>query len=144
MPVKAKQTFHLPVIAIIKNRKGQVLLIQRNNPRSSHSHLKWALPGGGIQFGEHPTETVVREVREETGLEITVKTNALFVENHVFEKQQIHVTCLCYPAIYKSGRVDTSKDRGTQDARWFSPEEIDFGLCLPKTKEIIQQALRHL
>ena len=31
---------------------------------------QWALPGGGIEWGEHPRDTVVREVAEETGLQV--------------------------------------------------------------------------
>lgn len=30
------------------------------------------LPGGGVEFGEHPRDTDVREVREETGCDVTV------------------------------------------------------------------------
>jgi 8-oxo-dGTP diphosphatase len=33
---------------------------------------KWMLPGGGVEHGEHPEETVVRELREETGYHVTV------------------------------------------------------------------------
>jgi len=33
---------------------------------------QWTLPGGGVDFGEHPREAVVREVHEETGLHATV------------------------------------------------------------------------
>lgn len=33
---------------------------------------RWTLPGGGIDFGEHPRDAVVREVYEETGLDATV------------------------------------------------------------------------
>ena len=37
-------------------------------------HGKWTLPGGGLNFGETLEEAVVREVQEETGLEVTVRS----------------------------------------------------------------------
>jgi 8-oxo-dGTP diphosphatase len=47
--------------------EGRVLLVQRG-----HEPLKgrWSIPGGLIEIGEMLHEAVVREVREETGLEI--------------------------------------------------------------------------
>lgn len=139
-----KTKFHLPVLGIIINDKRQVLLIQRYNPKNRYSHLKWAFPGGGIEFGEHPNETLIREVREEVGVEIDPVEDALFVENHVFEKNFVHVLCLCYPAHFKSGKIDTSKDDSTKDAKWFNIEEINYSKCLPKTKDILEKALKHL
>jgi ADP-ribose pyrophosphatase YjhB (NUDIX family) len=40
--------------------------------RLRHVEGMWTLPGGGIGFGEHPRDAVVREVHEETGLPLTV------------------------------------------------------------------------
>jgi 8-oxo-dGTP diphosphatase len=37
---------------------------------------RWTLPGGGIDFGEHPRDAVVREVHEETGLDAQVGEHA--------------------------------------------------------------------
>ncbi len=31
---------------------------------------RWTLPGGGVQWGEHPEHALMREVFEETGLEL--------------------------------------------------------------------------
>jgi ADP-ribose pyrophosphatase YjhB (NUDIX family) len=36
----------------------------------------WTLPGGGLNFGEHPEETVVREVEEETGFLVKIRSVA--------------------------------------------------------------------
>src|SRR5438034_11818350 len=44
---------------------GEGLLLQRRS-----DNRLWGLPGGGVEPGESVTEAVVREVREETGLEV--------------------------------------------------------------------------
>jgi 8-oxo-dGTP diphosphatase len=52
-------------------RRDDTVLLTRVSPRGFHTGL-WSLPGGGIDHGERPRDAVVREVREETGLECTV------------------------------------------------------------------------
>ncbi|TFV83240.1 NUDIX domain-containing protein [Blastococcus sp. CT_GayMR16] len=53
--------------AVVHDAAGRLLLIQRGH--DPHRGL-WSLPGGRIEPGESPEEAVVREVREETGLEV--------------------------------------------------------------------------
>ncbi|MGH9894387.1 MAG: NUDIX hydrolase [bacterium] len=53
--------------AIIVNDNGGVLLVKH-----TYGHLNWELPGGTAEAGESPDETVLREVREETGLDVAV------------------------------------------------------------------------
>lgn len=54
------------VAAIIRNAEGHVLLQRRSD------NGLWGLPGGSVEIGESVTTAVVREVREETGLAVTV------------------------------------------------------------------------
>lgn len=49
---------------VITNQFNQALFIMRNDTRT------WATPGGAVEAGELPTETVEREVEEETGLKV--------------------------------------------------------------------------
>lgn len=48
---------------------GRLLLIQRGQPPAQG---QWSLPGGRIEPGESAEQAVVREVREETGLNVRV------------------------------------------------------------------------
>ena len=51
---------------------GAVLMIQRANSTSRPN--QWCLPGGGIKFGENAAAACVREVKEETGLDVDVRS----------------------------------------------------------------------
>jgi 8-oxo-dGTP diphosphatase len=55
--------------AVVFDTEGRLLLVKRANPPAQG---KWSLPGGRQEAGESPEQGVVREVREETGLVVTV------------------------------------------------------------------------
>lgn len=61
-----QQTYHVAVALI--RRSDAVLLVQQQGPDDPAP--TWALPGGVAEHGELLTEALVREVREETGLEV--------------------------------------------------------------------------
>lgn len=52
------------VDAIVRNERAEILLIRRADGGT------WDLPGGAVEPGETPSAAVVREVREETGLDV--------------------------------------------------------------------------
>ncbi len=54
--------------AVVKN--NEILLIKRkNNPFKN----KWALPGGFVEYNENVEDAVIREIKEETGLNTKIK-----------------------------------------------------------------------
>ena len=50
--------------------RSQQILLCRVSAHLTEWAGSWTLPGGGIEFGEDPSAAMVREVREETGLEV--------------------------------------------------------------------------
>jgi len=63
--------FNDPKVAAVAfiEQAGRVLLVRRAmNPERG----KWALPAGYVDYGEDPRDAAIREVREETGLEIEI------------------------------------------------------------------------
>ena len=59
--------YTIGAFAIILDDAGRVLLCHRRDMDL------WNPPGGGVESGELPTEAVIREVKEETGLDVTVR-----------------------------------------------------------------------
>lgn len=61
-----QQEFKIGVFGLIKNTEDQVLLCLRND------YNIWNLPGGKLEKGESPWSGVIREVKEETGLDVEI------------------------------------------------------------------------
>lgn len=61
-----QQEFKIGVFGIIKNTEDNVLLCLRND------YNIWNLPGGRLEKGESPWQGVIREVKEETGLNVEI------------------------------------------------------------------------
>jgi len=62
------------VRVILLDAAGSVLLFRTVDPVMPESGTWWELPGGGVEKGESPVETAVRELTEETGFVIDPAT----------------------------------------------------------------------
>ena len=63
--------FRDPVVAVVALviREGKALMVRR---AMDPERGKWAFPAGYLDYGEDPREAAVREVREETGIDIRI------------------------------------------------------------------------
>jgi 8-oxo-dGTP pyrophosphatase MutT (NUDIX family) len=69
------ERFSLAAYVVLTNEGDQVLITRRRDGG------EWVLPGGSVEQGEAPWEAVAREVREETGVEITdVRLTGLYAK----------------------------------------------------------------
>ena len=80
--------------ALVRNERGEVLLVRRADDG------RWAMPGGWIDPGETPEQAVVREVAEETGLQVSAP-RLLHTERR---PASVHYTFGCTSTAASSGR----------------------------------------
>ncbi|MGW2934219.1 NUDIX domain-containing protein [Streptomyces sp. NPDC055722] len=109
------------VVAFVRDRAGRVLMVQRSD------NGRWALPGGGHDIGEYIGDTVVREVREETGIEVEVLgLSGIYTDpGHVMRYDDGEVRqqfSICFRARPVGGRLRTSSE--TTQVRWVEPTDL--------------------
>lgn len=120
---------------------GRVLLARR-----AHApwHGLWGSPGGFCELGEHPAETVVREVREETGHAVEV-TGYLGTWVDVYADDPDELDAGAINVSYYSAAL-THGERGPVDpaevseVEWFGWDELPADLAPPVTLEAVLAA----
>jgi len=106
------------VAAILKNSKGEILMVKRKNPPAKGL---WGFPGGGIEFGETIKEAAKREVKEETGLNADIGKILTFGEAIEKDKDIHRIVAIC-EAKMKSGVLEPSDD--ALDIMWIGIDKI--------------------
>jgi 8-oxo-dGTP pyrophosphatase MutT (NUDIX family) len=89
----------------------------------------WTLPGGGVDFGEHPDAAAVRELYEETGLDGEIEEVA-GVFSHVYRSSRfarggdLHFIGIVYRMRVLGGDLRDEIDGSTDTSAWFAPEDL--------------------
>ena len=85
----------------------------------------WEFPGGGIDFGEHPEKSALRETMEETGLRAK-NLSLVGVTSAVYPKDgnEKHSVYIIYKGEVDSGDFTLGPEH--EDGRWVMPEELQF------------------
>ena len=127
------------VVAIVQDASGRVLLIHKTD------NNLWALPGGGHEIGESIADTVVREVKEETGydVEVVALTGTYTNPRHVMAYDDGEVRqqfSLAFRARLTGGSARTSSE--SSEVVWCDPSELDDLEMHPSMRLRIEHALK--
>lgn len=93
----------------------------------------WEFPGGKIEDRESPQEALVREIKEELDVEISVQELFDTVE---YDYPEFHLTMHCFISSLKAGKIVLNEH---EDARWLSKDELDTVAWLPADEGLIEK-----
>lgn len=129
---------HIGAVGVIFNAAGQVLLVEH----VFRPYQAWGLPGGWVDRGENPAQTIEREVKEELNLRIEVK-KLLFCESqggHDQTTAPLSIGLAYYCRLTdESALPDIEQARNgfeVLSTRWVYPEQIEW-LLLPLQQRAI-------
>lgn len=127
------------VSAVIFDRRGRLLLQQRADGG------QWGLPGGAVEVGESLVEALRREVREETGLSVSVRRLVGVYSRPGLQVLRYpdgsvwHYINVCFECAVRGGRLTTCDE--TLDLGYFHPGRLPRTL-LPNHRVRIRDARR--
>ena len=128
------------VTAVVEDDAGRILLIHKTD------NDLWALPGGGHDIGESIADTVVREVREETGYEVAVTgiVGTYTNPHHVMAYDDGEVRqqfSICFSARLIGGNKRTSSE--SKEVDWVPPASLEALAMHPSMRLRISHYLEH-
>lgn len=122
--------------AVIHDRQGRVLLVRRSDDHS------WVMPAGGVELGESIWDALVREVAEETGLQVQAATViALYTQRRFWFTNAYGGEHQMFTVVFRVDEWSGTLNRRTNetlDARFFAPDE------LPNLAPVYQETLDDL
>ena len=117
---------------------GKILLLLRRKPPEEGA---WSIPGGSVEFGETIEDAIVREVKEELGIECQIVT-ILRVTNHISPSNGFHWVSPAFLVRIAKGAPRNVEVESHQDMRWFYLEELPENLTIT-TRLALQSYLEY-
>jgi len=119
---------------------SKILLVKRNKEKRKKWGFDWGTVGGKIDFGENSREACVREVKEETGLEIEAEDlNFAFFEEKPKEDRDLLIHFFYSVSINESTEINLNKE--ADEFRWFNVENLPESMI--DTEEYIKKVLEN-
>ena len=121
---------------------GRVLLVRRGGPPLQG---EWSIPGGILEVGETLIEGVQRELAEETGIDVRVRTLIeVFerIDRDISGKSQYHFVVLDYLCEVVRGIARAGSD--VSEVAWAAPSELEKYSLTETAGRVIRKAFELL
>ena len=108
--------------AVIVDDRGRLFLARRG-PAAKNERGLWEFPGGAVEFGETLAEALLREMREEYGIEIRVG-DLLDVVDHILLDEGQHWVSPAFICTIADGEPAILEVAKCTEIGWFEPDEV--------------------
>ena len=108
--------------AFILNEKGQVLMMKRNE-NCQNSAGYWSIPGGKVEFNERVEDAVVREIKEEIGVDIEV-IKLISVTNDILKEEDQHWLASQFLCRIVGGQLQNLEPHKCDAIEWFDLDKV--------------------
>jgi 8-oxo-dGTP diphosphatase len=125
----------LVVAAALYDSRGRVLIAQR--PQGKHQGGRWEFPGGKVAPGESESAALVRELREELGIEVGTSRPFMRLQ-HVYPDRSVELSMWIVERF-----EGTPQGLDGQELRWVAPCDLGREDLLEADRPFIE-ALRNL
>jgi ADP-ribose pyrophosphatase YjhB (NUDIX family) len=123
---------------------GKMLLEKRKNDPGKG---RWSVPGGVVELGENVTQTVIREVKEETGLDVAEPEHIDVVDQITRDEDgriKYHFVIIDYLVDLKGGTLKAASD--ADELEWVSLDDVEkcdltgtFRAFFERNKELLKK-----
>ncbi len=127
--------------AFIKNSEGKILILRESDKYEDGSNKgKYVIPGGRIEFGEKLKYALIREVKEETNLDIEIgKIFHTSEWSPIVRDEQWHIVGLYFKCKSNTDEVKLSQDHDSFE--WINPEDYNNYNLTPTLGEAFEEYL---
>lgn len=112
----------IKVVAAIIQKENKILATKRGYGEFINM---WEFPGGKIESGETKEQTLVREIKEELNIEISVDKFAIDIE---YQYPNFYLFMSCFMCSIKEGSIELLEHN---DGKWITKEELNTLNWLP-------------
>ena len=123
MPTDRKRQ-RIAAYGVARDAEGRLLLARASPALTLRG--RWFLPGGGVQHGESPPDSLRREMEEESGLTVSLGPllNVLSDVRTIPDGTSLHTVRLIYRVDSWEGTLRPEAVGTTDAVGWFTPDEI--------------------